>query len=170
MILQANTVGEDMFFIEHGTVAVLATNGKVVTYLKDGEFFGEMALVTHEKRVASVVATTYVDIYRLRKDDFEEAIHSYPKIYEQVLVVCVISYEIQIHKKIIQINQCHFSLQLVEERQKFLRQFTNEKNENQKDSELTKEFKEHYFTYVKRLAKQQQAAATNETRDDIVKS
>lgn len=49
-----------MYFIENGMVSILAENGRVIGHLKDGDFFGELALISSEKRIASVVATSQV--------------------------------------------------------------------------------------------------------------
>lgn len=76
-----------MYFIEHGGVSILAPSGKTIAHLRDGDFFGEMALITNEKRNATVVATTFCDVYRLTRDDFEEAIVGYPEVYEQLVKV-----------------------------------------------------------------------------------
>lgn len=76
-----------MYFIEHGAVSIVAPNGKTVSYLRDGDFFGELALVTNERRNATVMATTFCDIYKLEREDFEESIAGYPEVYEQVVEV-----------------------------------------------------------------------------------
>jgi len=76
-----------MYFIEHGAVSVLTPTGRAIAFLKDGDFFGEMSLLTHQHRNASVVALGYCDTYRLDKTDFEECIEGYPEVYEQMLKV-----------------------------------------------------------------------------------
>ena len=48
--------------------------------LGEGEFFGEMALLTGEPRTASVRAMSDVDLWALNKTDFEEILVAYPPI------------------------------------------------------------------------------------------
>jgi len=83
-IVSANTICDSMYFIEHGAVSVITASGVAVSRLRDGDCFGEMALVTDERRSATVIATSFCDIYRLEKKDFEEAIQGYPEIYDAI--------------------------------------------------------------------------------------
>lgn len=76
-----------MYFIEHGTVDIITVNGKTAAHLRDGDFFGEMALITNERRNATVMAKTYCDLYRLNREDFEDAILGYPEVYNQLVKV-----------------------------------------------------------------------------------
>jgi CRP-like cAMP-binding protein len=87
IIISANAIGDAMFFIEHGAVSVLAPSGRAVAFLRDGDFFGELALITNEKRNATVVTTSFCDIYRLAKDDFDECIKGYPEVYHHLIKV-----------------------------------------------------------------------------------
>lgn len=84
IIIGAHSIGNTMFFIEHGAVSVLAPNGRAVAHLRDGDFFGELSLITNDRRNATVIATNYCDIYRLEREDFEEAIVGYPEVYEML--------------------------------------------------------------------------------------
>lgn len=76
-----------MFFIEHGLVSVLAPSGRSIAQLKDGDYFGEMALMTNERRNSTVVATSFCDIYQLSRRDFEEVIVGYPEVYAHLVQV-----------------------------------------------------------------------------------
>ncbi len=51
--------------------------GKVVTRYKKGEHFGEMALLSGHRRVASVRAVTAVTAFKLRKSDVDELFSKY---------------------------------------------------------------------------------------------
>ncbi|HZW24154.1 MAG TPA: mechanosensitive ion channel family protein [Gallionella sp.] len=57
--------------------------------LTKGNFFGEMSLMTGSPRVATVVAKTDVECYRLDKDAFEEILLARPAIAEEVAHVLV---------------------------------------------------------------------------------
>jgi small-conductance mechanosensitive channel/CRP-like cAMP-binding protein len=57
--------------------------------LSNGAFFGEMSLMTGSPRVASVIARTDVECYRLDKEAFEEILLARPGIAEEVSHVLV---------------------------------------------------------------------------------
>jgi small-conductance mechanosensitive channel len=68
------------------SVRVVSGDGKEreVATLHDGDFFGEMGLLTGERRSATVVALTDVDCYRLERAAFKELLDRRPQIAEQV--------------------------------------------------------------------------------------
>lgn len=55
-----------------------------VAHLAAGDFFGEMSLLTGERRSATVVALTDVDCYRLESAAFKELLDKRPQIAEQL--------------------------------------------------------------------------------------
>jgi CRP-like cAMP-binding protein len=55
-----------------------------VATLGQGSPFGETALIQGEKRMASVRALTYCDVYKLSKSDFDTLRGRYPEFDEQV--------------------------------------------------------------------------------------
>jgi small-conductance mechanosensitive channel len=55
-----------------------------VALLRDGDFFGEMGLMTGEPRSATVVALTDVECYRLDKETFKAALQSRPEIAQDI--------------------------------------------------------------------------------------
>lgn len=57
--------------------------------LSNGAFFGEMSLMTGSPRVATVIARTDVECYRLDKEAFEEILLARPGIAEEVSHVLV---------------------------------------------------------------------------------
>ncbi|KAJ3065309.1 hypothetical protein HDU99_004202, partial [Rhizoclosmatium hyalinum] len=58
------------YFIASGTVCV-KISGKGVAFLKDGAFFGEMALVANSPRTATIQAVSTCILYKLRQESFE---------------------------------------------------------------------------------------------------
>ena len=57
-----------MYLIASGRVEVESANGKVI--LEEGDFFGEMALISREPRSATVTALRPTDLLVLEADDF----------------------------------------------------------------------------------------------------
>ena len=62
---------------------------RILNVLSNGAFFGEMSLMTGSPRVASVIAKTDVECYRLDKEAFEEILLARPGIAEEVSHVLV---------------------------------------------------------------------------------
>ncbi|MDO9066303.1 MAG: cyclic nucleotide-binding domain-containing protein, partial [Chloroflexota bacterium] len=80
------SVGEpatSLYLIEKGQVKVVSdaeTERETIAVLGEGEFFGEMALLTGEPRTAAVRAMSDVDLWVLSKADFEYILVAYPPI------------------------------------------------------------------------------------------
>ena len=67
------SIGEDageVYFINKGSVRVEDKNKKLITRFKEGDFFGERALLHNEKRNASITAETFCNMYVLKKKNF----------------------------------------------------------------------------------------------------
>ena len=76
-IIREGTIGKRMYFIQDGTVDIIK-NDEICTTLSEGSYFGEICLLTHTKRCASVRAVTYCQLFSLSKEDFEEVLSHYP--------------------------------------------------------------------------------------------
>ena len=62
-----------MYFISRGTVEIVAADGiDVIARLSDGQFFGEMALLSGGQRSASARATAYSVLAVLEKNCFDK--------------------------------------------------------------------------------------------------
>ncbi|XP_045516920.1 potassium/sodium hyperpolarization-activated cyclic nucleotide-gated channel 3-like [Pieris brassicae] len=94
IIMKIKTIGDCLYFIHKGTVAIYCESGKEVCHLEDGDFFGEIALVmSHRLRTASAVAVTNCELFRLDKEDFESYVACYPTVYEDIKKVATNRYE-----------------------------------------------------------------------------
>ena len=67
-----------------GELDVELANGRIVTRLGSGDFFGEIALFTDEPRTATVVARTYCDVFVLSRNAFGYIARKYPEINARV--------------------------------------------------------------------------------------
>ena len=84
-VFHAGEPGADMFFISRGHCEVIGTDGRsIVATLLEGDFFGEIALLEHRPRSASVRAVTYCDLYRLDKESFDRVIARFPEFAAHV--------------------------------------------------------------------------------------
>jgi voltage-gated potassium channel len=82
-IIRQGEFGDCMYFLSNGDVEVLV-NGAHVASLGQGSPFGETALIQGEKRMASIRALSYCDVYKLSKDDFDALRGRYPDFDAQV--------------------------------------------------------------------------------------
>lgn len=85
VIFNAGGKGDSFYVIKKGTVNVFInapdSDDKVIlSNLIEGDYFGEMALLTGEPRSASVETATDVSLIRLEKRGFEELLEKDPKI------------------------------------------------------------------------------------------
>ncbi|XP_054160495.1 potassium/sodium hyperpolarization-activated cyclic nucleotide-gated channel 2-like [Oppia nitens] len=78
IIIKEGTIGNKMFFIQEGIVDIVMINGDVATSLSDGSYFGEICLLTNARRVASVRAETYCNLFSLSVEHFNAVLDMYP--------------------------------------------------------------------------------------------
>jgi hypothetical protein len=77
-IFRVGDSGTGMYFIEKGQVAIQTATGENIVTLVDGQFFGELALLTRGTRGASAVSMSYSDLYFLERTAFEHVLKRYP--------------------------------------------------------------------------------------------
>ena len=79
-IVHAGAKGDKMYFIRTGVVEVLNDKDEVATTLSDGSHFGEICLLTDDRRVASIRATTMCDVFSLSKVNFQKLLDEFPEM------------------------------------------------------------------------------------------
>jgi CPA2 family monovalent cation:H+ antiporter-2 len=77
-VIRAGDEGNEMYFISSGAVEV-SIHGRRIP-LGPGDVFGEMALITGERRTADVTAIDYCLFLTLSKADFESFIARHPEL------------------------------------------------------------------------------------------
>ena len=82
-IIRQGEYGDCMYFLSNGDVEVLV-NGSRVASLGQGSPFGETALIQGEKRMASIRALSYCEVYKLSKTDFDALRGRYPDFDAEV--------------------------------------------------------------------------------------
>eukprot|EP01065_Artemidia_motanka_P011872 TRINITY_DN1647_c1_g4_i1.p1 TRINITY_DN1647_c1_g4~~TRINITY_DN1647_c1_g4_i1.p1 ORF type:complete len:934 (+),score=197.96 TRINITY_DN1647_c1_g4_i1:260-2803(+) len=78
VICARGEIGEEMFFLHRGRIAVLEQDGSLLAYLYDGACFGELSLLFGQARTATVEAVDMSQIYVLTKQDFDVIIDHHP--------------------------------------------------------------------------------------------
>jgi voltage-gated potassium channel len=84
-IIRKGDRGDAMYLIAGGSVDVDAAIGKV--RLEEGDFFGEMALLSREPRTATVTAVRATDLLVLDVDDFLHLLDRLPDVRAKVQLV-----------------------------------------------------------------------------------
>jgi small-conductance mechanosensitive channel len=89
-LTRQGAVAHWLYLIVRGQAQVLVEEDGVVTpiaNLADGDFFGEMGMLTGEPRSATVVALTDVDCYRLDKVGFAQVLAARPEIVNEISTI-----------------------------------------------------------------------------------
>jgi len=85
VIIREGEVGDCLFLIRSGFVKVSKgplEHEKILTYLREGSYFGEMALIREERRNANVAAMTDVEAVKIEKKDFQDLLAIHPEVAE----------------------------------------------------------------------------------------
>jgi hypothetical protein len=86
-VIQQGDEGDSMFILVEGKAAVMVNrNGaaKHVAALGSGDCFGEMSLLTGERRMATVVAQTDCELVEIGKTVLAESLKQNPRLLEQL--------------------------------------------------------------------------------------
>jgi glucose-6-phosphate 1-dehydrogenase len=94
-IIRKGDIGREMYLLVRGEVEVLNDSGEVMKVLKDGDFFGEIALLMSTPRVANVRARTSCDLFVLDKADFDRILRDFPHFAESVMEVAKNRYSVK---------------------------------------------------------------------------
>ncbi len=89
VIFNERDEGEEMYFIDSGEIQIVKTTEDVVVNvvsLGSGDFFGEMALITGSRRVASAIAFTDCNLHVMDKETFMSNITNNRDFVNRVLV------------------------------------------------------------------------------------
>ncbi len=77
-LIRAGERGDAMYFIASGEVEVAVSGGAI--RLEAGSFFGEMALLTGERRTADVTAVDFCQLQTLSRRDFNQFMRRHPEL------------------------------------------------------------------------------------------
>ena len=87
LIIRKGDIGREMYLLVRGQVEVLDDAGHVVKTLKDGDVFGEIAVLLSTPRTANVRALTNCDLFVLDKGDFRRILHDHQQFAQGVAQV-----------------------------------------------------------------------------------
>jgi CRP/FNR family transcriptional regulator, cyclic AMP receptor protein len=82
-LIEQGAFAHEFFLITEGSAEVLH-DGAHLADLGPGDFFGEIALVEHQRRTASVVATTPVRVVVMFAREFDAMEREMPEVAERI--------------------------------------------------------------------------------------
>lgn len=86
LILQAGETGDTFYMVMAGQMAIYAPDGNgPIAHVGQGDFLGEISLVSRQPFTATAVAATDVTLIALKTRDFENLINRYPRIGMRVM-------------------------------------------------------------------------------------
>lgn len=83
VICSAHTIGDCMWFIQHGEIEILVgsnkhdTNNKSIATLRTGDYFGEYSIFVNKHRTSTAKAVTYCTLLQLSTNDMLAALQLY---------------------------------------------------------------------------------------------
>ncbi len=87
-IVRQGEPGDSAYIVKRGRVRIMLSNSAglsdQVACVGPGDFFGEMSLLTGERRSATALALEQVDCYRLSKSDLDAAFSAHPELTERI--------------------------------------------------------------------------------------
>jgi CRP-like cAMP-binding protein len=83
VLARQGDIGHEFFVIESGR-AVVERDGTKLTELGPGDFFGEIALISEERRTATVTALEDMELIVMTESAFRGLKRSMPTVYETV--------------------------------------------------------------------------------------
>jgi putative YpdA family bacillithiol system oxidoreductase len=87
VIIRERDPGDSLYVIRNGVVKISKWMGdreRVLAYLRDGTYFGEMALIKDEPRGATVTALTKVEVAQILREDFHALLQEEPELLAKV--------------------------------------------------------------------------------------
>ena len=89
ILMSVDEEGDSLYIITEGRVkvSVFSESGKEIIFsiLRDGDFFGEMALLDGQPRSANITATEDSKVFILHRKDFANLLEKYPRISIKLL-------------------------------------------------------------------------------------
>ena len=96
-IIRKGDMGRQMYVLVRGEAEVLDEAGRVVKLFRDGDFFGEVALLIHTARTATVRARTVCDLMVLDQSSFSRILHDHPQFAASVEQIARERYDLTVH-------------------------------------------------------------------------
>ncbi len=94
LVIRKGEIGRELYLIAFGEVEVLDDSGHVTATLGEGDFFGEISLLTSAPRNATVRAKSYCDCFVLDKSEFTRVLRERPHFRQSLIEIAQARYNI----------------------------------------------------------------------------
>jgi glucose-6-phosphate 1-dehydrogenase len=94
LVIRKGEIGRELYLIARGEAEVLDDAGHVVATLGEGEFFGEISLLTSAPRNATVRAKSYCDLFVLDKSEFARVLRERPHFRQSMIDIAQARYNV----------------------------------------------------------------------------
>ena len=84
VLCEEGSSGGEFFVVVSGTADVRRA-GKVISQMRAGDFFGEIALIDHGPRSATVTAASPMRLLVFARSQFQDVLHKDPSMARQLL-------------------------------------------------------------------------------------
>ncbi|MCR5406519.1 MAG: cyclic nucleotide-binding domain-containing protein [Lachnospiraceae bacterium] len=84
-ICKIDSEADGMYFIESGTVVVLDKNNRQINMLHVGQYFGEYAVLSGQKRLSTVRSKGRTVLYRMAGKDLLDFLYKHPNVYGELM-------------------------------------------------------------------------------------
>ena len=105
-ICTIDSEGDCMFFLESGAAVVLDRDGQQINMMHEGQYFGEYAVLSGERRLSTVRAFGTAIVYRLGSEDMMEILRQHPAIYGDMMKR-VYAQVTRKHKELLALSRMH---------------------------------------------------------------
>lgn len=78
-----------MYFIARGTIKISIPTDNAVNFLSEGSYFGEICLLTDDRRTATATAVTACDLCTLKKLDFDQLMEEFPEAKNEFEILAI---------------------------------------------------------------------------------
>lgn len=99
IVIQQGEIGDEMYFIAHGEVEVIA-GGHRVAYLGEGSMIGEIAMAMKTRRTATVRTVTFTELLSLSRRVFQHAARAVPETAEAMVGYAVKRLRVALWKRV----------------------------------------------------------------------
>ncbi|MCQ2496132.1 MAG: cyclic nucleotide-binding domain-containing protein [Lachnospiraceae bacterium] len=76
---------DGVYFLEEGTAEVLDRDGAQINIMHEGQYFGEYAVLAHQRRLSTVRSMGRTVCYKLEPEDMQQIFAEYPEMYGEIL-------------------------------------------------------------------------------------
>ncbi len=105
-ICTIDSEGDCMFFLDSGAAVVLDRDGQQINVMHEGQYFGEYAVLSGQRRLSTVRAYGTAVVYRLGKDDMLEVLLKHPAVYGDMMK-SVYAQVTRKHKELLKLSRMH---------------------------------------------------------------